>query len=123
VIHLDTTNPTGGPLNLSGLHYERNSEILYATWSYAVEKIRAMEIDGTSIVEWDLVGDSQEGIALWEGDSAGAGQIFIAEDSGEIWRYDFNSILDITIVGEGEVGIIMSSGEGTSRVTIILRPC
>jgi len=89
----------------SGLHYEAANNILYAIWSYGVHKIRAMRPDGTNIVEWDLVGDSQEGVALWDGDSAGKGKIFIAEDAGEIWRYEFNSQLEITIIGNGSVEI------------------
>ena len=89
---------------ISGLHYDTESGVLYAIWS-SVQKIRAMSKDGATIVEWDLPGDTQEGIALWSGESPGQGQIFIAEDAGEVWRYDFNSILDVTIIGGGEVNL------------------
>ncbi len=93
-----------GWLGISGLHYETENEVLYAIWR-SVNKIRAMAIDGTDMVEWDLVGDSQEGVALWEGESLGQGQIFVAEDNGEVWRYEFNSILNMTIEGNGLVNI------------------
>jgi hypothetical protein len=67
-----------------------------------------MHTDGTNIVEWDLAGsgDDMEGVALWPGFNPGEAQIFVAEDNGstsEIWRYDFNSLMDITIMGSGSV--------------------
>jgi hypothetical protein len=65
-----------------------------------------MLLDGTIVVEWDLPGDSQEGVALWHGLTAGQAQIFIAEDNGEVWRYDFNSNCNVTIVGEGSVSLV-----------------
>jgi hypothetical protein len=89
---------------ISGLHYDAENDVLYVIWS-SVQKIRAMSKDGTTIVEWDLPGDTQEGIAIWSGEGPGQGQIFIAEDTGELWRYDFNSILDVTIIGSGEVNL------------------
>jgi hypothetical protein len=87
---------------VSGLHYDAENDVLYVIWS-SVQKIRAMSKDSTTIVEWDLPGDTQEGIALWSGENPGQGQIFIAEDTGELWRYDFNSAVDVTIIGSGEV--------------------
>jgi hypothetical protein len=89
---------------ISGLHYDAENDVLYVIWS-SVQEIRAMSKDGTAIVEWDLPGDTQEGIALWSGEGQGHGQIFIAEDAGEVWRYDFNSVLDVVIVGSGEVNL------------------
>jgi hypothetical protein len=87
---------------ISGLDYNIEYDLLYAMWRFP-QRLRVMSLDGTIIIEWDLPGDSQEGVALWEGLSPGQGQIFVAEDNGEIWRYDFNSICDVTIVGSGSV--------------------
>jgi hypothetical protein len=64
-----------------------------------------MLLDGTIIVEWNLPGDSQEGVALWAGLSPGQAQIFIAEDNGEVWRYEFNSACNITVNGGGSVNL------------------
>ncbi|MBN2621626.1 T9SS type A sorting domain-containing protein, partial [candidate division WOR-3 bacterium] len=104
-------NPVGGRSNLSGLDFDPQSGIMYAIWSYGQKKIMAMYPDGTNIVEWDLAGsgDDMEGVALWPGLTPGQAQIFIAEDNGsasDIWRYDFNSMLDITITGNGSVDIV-----------------
>ena len=65
-----------------------------------------LELDGTIIVEWNLPGDSQEGVALWAGLSPGQAQVFVAEDNGEVWRYDFNSQCNITIIGGGSVNLV-----------------
>jgi hypothetical protein len=101
---IDTIIPDPLYAGISGLHYDTGNSVLYAIWS-SVRKIRAMKRDGTTIVEWDLPGDTQEGIALWEGTIPGNGQIFIAEDAGEIWRYGFNSEIDIVINGSGSVDV------------------
>lgn len=93
-----------GLAGISGLHYNQEHGLLYAMWSNG-HQLRVMLPNGTILVTWDLPGDSQEGIALWEGLAPGEGQIFVAEDAGEVWRYDFNSICDITIVGSGSVNL------------------
>jgi|GEM_PF-2457309 len=102
VVFIDSVH-TGFP-GISGLHYNIEFNILYAMWSYG-RQLRVMLLDGTVLVTYDLPGDTQEGIALWEGLAPGQGQIFISEDAGEVWRYDFNSVLDITIIGSGVVNI------------------
>jgi hypothetical protein len=94
---------TGLP-GISGLHYNIEYDLLYAMWAYG-HQLRVMLLDGTILVAWDLPGDSQEGVALWQGLAPGEGQIFVAEDAGEVWRYDFNSICDITIIGSGSVNL------------------
>lgn len=91
-----------GFLGISGLDYDVDSDLLYGLSAY-LDSMRVMKKDGTIITEYYLPGDSQEGLALWEGPGLGEKQVFIAEDNGEVWRYDFNSVLDITIVGNGSV--------------------
>jgi hypothetical protein len=94
---------TGLPL-ISGLDYNIDYRILYAVWVFP-PRLRAISLDGTLIAVWNLPGDTQEGVALWDGLSPGQAQIFIAEDNGEVWRYDFNSICSITIIGSGSVNL------------------
>ena len=94
---------TGLPF-ISGLDYNTEYGLLYAMWRF-LPRLRLMLLDGTIVMEWDLPGDSQEGVALWAGLTSGQAQIFIAEDNGEVWRYDFNSICSITVVGGGSVNL------------------
>ena len=102
VIFIDSMHT--GLVGISGLHYDQEHGLLYAMWSYG-HQLRVMLLDGTILAAWDLPGDSQEGVALWEGLAPGEGQIFVAEDAGEVWRYDFNSTCDITIIGSGSVNL------------------
>lgn len=95
---------TGLPL-ISGLDYNIDCGLLYAIWLF-LPRLRVMSLDGTIIAVWNLPGDTQEGVALWEGLSPGQAQIFVAEDNGEVWRYDFNSQCNITIVGSGSVNLV-----------------
>jgi hypothetical protein len=89
---------------ISGLDYNTESGLLYAMWRF-LHQLRVMSLDGTILVGWDLPGDSQEGVALWAGLTPGQAQIFIAEDNGEVWRYEFNSTCNITIIGAGSVNL------------------
>jgi hypothetical protein len=89
-------------LGISGLDYDPVSDHLYALSAYS-GTMRVTERDGTIIATYYLPGDSQEGVALWEGSGPGERQVFVAEDNGEVWRYDFNSVLGMTIAGNGSV--------------------
>jgi len=103
VTYVNTFTPVSGRWDISGLHFEASNETLYAIWDSS-NKLRAMEVDCTNIMEWDLPGNDQEGITLWSGDSLAQNLLFIAEDVGkEVWKYDFNSELIITIINDGSV--------------------
>lgn len=93
-----------GFLGISGLDYDADSDLLYGLSAY-LDTMRVMGKDGSLIAEYYLPGDSQEGVALWEGSGPGDKQVFIAEDNGEVWRYDFNSVLDMTVAGNGMVAL------------------
>jgi WD40 repeat protein len=95
---------TGLP-GISGLDYNTEGGLLYAMWRF-LHQLRVMSPDGSILTAWDLPGDSQEGVALWEGLTPGQAQIFVAEDNGEVWRYDFNSQCIITIIGNGSVNLV-----------------
>ena len=87
VSHIDTIEPYPGLTDLSGLHYHAETGVLYAvfdTWNLLLE----METDGTVIEAFLLPGDTQEGVTLMTSCPASATSIFIAEDAGEVWRYD-----------------------------------
>ena len=77
-----TIVPVAGRTDISGLHYDVDNEVLYASFD-SVDKLRAMEADGTLLIEWDLPGSDQEGVAL-----AGT-TLFISEDTvnGDILKY------------------------------------
>ena len=75
VTHVDTIVPVAGRTDISGLHYDVGNEVLYAIFD-SDDKLRAMEADGTLLIEWDLPGSDQEGVTL-EGTT-----LFIAEDYG-----------------------------------------
>jgi len=103
VAYITSYTPVSGRWDISGLHYETSNGTLYAVWDSS-NKLRAMESDCTNIVEWDLPGNDQEGITLCDGEGLNQNMVFIAEDTGkEVWKYDFNSQLVITINNNGSV--------------------
>lgn len=103
VTYIETIIPVAGRSDLSGLHYETSNNILFAIWDSS-NNIRAMETDGSNIVEWDLPGNDQEGITLFNGEDSQSKVIFVAEDTGkEVWKYDFSGEIDITINNNGSV--------------------
>ncbi len=89
---------------ISGLDYNTDCGLLYALWRF-LPRLRVISLDGNILAEWNLPGSCQEGVALWDGLTPGQAQIFIAEDNGGVWRYDFNSACNITIVGGGSVNL------------------
>ena len=79
---VDLIMPAQGLTDLSGLHYDRQTDVLYAIFDDA-NLWRAMQTDGTLIDEWLLPGVDQEGVAI------GPCSLFIAEDSGGLWNYPY----------------------------------
>lgn len=83
VTHVSTITPVAGRTDISGLHYDVDRQVLYAVFDSA-NRLRAMEADGTFLVEWELPGSNQEGVTL------AGNHLYIAEDygsSGEIVDY------------------------------------
>ena len=87
VQHLGTIAPHEGRDDISGLHYDACTEILFAIYD-SHDVIVEMRSDGSFLREYDLAGDNQEGVAVIGGSTSGQTTIFIAEDSGEVWRYE-----------------------------------
>jgi len=87
VSYVDTIEPYPGLADLSGLHYHAETGALYGifdSWNLILE----MNTDGTVVQVYDLSGDSQEGVTLMPSCPIDETSIFIAEDAGEVWRYD-----------------------------------
>lgn len=86
VEHVETIASPGSRTDISGLHYDADTEILYAVYD-SFDVIVEMQADGTFVREYDLLGDDQEGIALVPDCLMDEATVFIAEDSQEVWRY------------------------------------
>ncbi len=86
VQHLDTIFSYQGRDDISGLHYDSCTETLFAIYD-SHDVIVEMDADGEFRREFELTGDSQEGVALIGESTSGQTIIFIAEDAGEVWRY------------------------------------
>lgn len=80
VTFLDSFTPVPGRSDLSGLNYDVATGVLYAIYD-GPNYLRAMTPSGGLLREWDLPGSNQEGIAMRPGD------LFIAQDSGDIVLY------------------------------------
>lgn len=72
--------------DLSGLYYCLRNDILYGIYD-SFNVLVAMNTDGTSVKEWQLPGNDQEGFAI--GDN---GLVYVAEDVDEVWRYQFTRL-------------------------------
>jgi len=78
--------------DLSGLHYEPATAVLYAIHD-SYDAIVEYDAQGVFLREYALAGDNQEGVTLAPCCPGGAASIFLAEDSGEVWRYEGYPIL------------------------------
>jgi hypothetical protein len=83
VTHVWTITPVAGRAGISGLHYDRENQLLYAVFDDS-NLLRAMQSDGAFVGEWSLPGNDQEGVTLTACD------MVVAEDVGkEVWSYGF----------------------------------
>lgn len=80
VTYQGTITAAAGRTDISGLNYDMDQQVLYAIYDSS-NTLLAMTVDGTSLKEWQLPGNNQEGIALHNN------VLYIAEDSGQIMRY------------------------------------
>ena len=87
VEHIDTIASTASRTDISGLHYDADTQILYAIYD-SFDVIVEMEADGTLLREYDLAGNDQEGVALVPDCELDDATVFIAEDAQEVWRYE-----------------------------------
>ncbi|UCF03705.1 MAG: hypothetical protein JSV14_08800 [Deltaproteobacteria bacterium] len=95
--------------DLSGLYYCLRNDILYGIYD-SFNVLVAMNTDGTSLKEWQLPGNDQEGFAI--GDN---GLVYVAEDVDEVWRYQFARLPE---ANAGEDCIVTDSdGDGIYSYT------
>lgn len=87
VQHLSTTPSPGNRNDISGLHFDFCSGTLYAVYD-SHDVLIEMTENGNFLRLFSLPGDSQEGVALIGGSSTAETSIFIAQDAGEVWRYE-----------------------------------
>ncbi len=80
-------NPHEERDDISGLHFDACTGTLYAIHD-SHDVIVEMNSDGVFQREYELAGDSQEGVALVGVQASGVTTIFLAEDSGEVWMYE-----------------------------------
>jgi len=78
--HLGTLTPVAGRTDISGLHFDPETRLLYAIFD-STNFCRIMRPDGTYVAESWLPGSAQEGITLSDE------YMFIAQDSGAVLRY------------------------------------
>jgi len=79
-----TGSLTGGT---SGLHYSHVTETLYVL-NDNQNSIVELTKEGQYKTGYSVPGNDQEGIALLHQCRDGVASMFIAEDAGEVWRYD-----------------------------------
>ena len=85
---LDAANPAEGRTDLSGSDYHRDTGLLYLAWDNN-NKIRAVDPEPPylSVAEWELPGNGQEGIAIYDCD------LYVSEDPASysvVMRYAFS---------------------------------
>ena len=81
--------------DVSGLHYDTSTQILYAIHD-DFDVIVEMEPDGSFIREFDLPGADQEGIALVPDCDGAQSRVFVSQDSQAVWRYE---LYPVTCIG------------------------
>ncbi len=113
VQHLGNISPHLGRDDLSGLHYDACTEILYAIHD-SHDVIVEMSAAGVFLREYDLPRDDQEGIAVIGDGASGQTTIFIAEDGGSVMRYDQYPIEACLVTGTLQFGAHQVTWDGCS---------
>ena len=86
VTFLGSSPSHNGRTDLSGLDYDSCSGVLYAIHDTA-NVIVEYDGSGAFLREYALAGSDQEGVALMRGSPGPATTIFVAQDTGELYRY------------------------------------
>jgi hypothetical protein len=84
---VDVFAAPSGRDDVSGLHYDRSTQRLYAIHD-DFDVIVEMKRDGTFIREFDLPGVNQEGITVVPDCGTQQSRLFVSEDSQAVWRYE-----------------------------------
>ena len=84
---VDLFSAPSGRDDVSGLHYDRATQRLYAIHD-DFDVIVELKRDGTFIREFDLPGVNQEGITVIPDCGTEQSRLFVSEDSQAVWRYE-----------------------------------
>ena len=83
VVQVNAFFPVPGRNDISGMHYDRRSGILYAVYD-GPNRMIAMTIEGTLLDEWELPGGNQEGVTIADC------SMYVAEEiPRHLWEYPF----------------------------------
>ena len=116
VTFIENFTPENQMQDLSGLYYCLRNDILYGIYD-SFNVLVAMDTDGTSVKEWQLPGNDQEGFAI--GDD---GLAYVAEDVDEVWRYQFtrlpeaNAGADRMVTDSDSDGIYSYTFDGSNSI-------
>ena len=86
VSHVATLTPKPGVTDISGLHFCRETNILYGIYDTA-NLLVEMRTDGTVLREYNLPNNDQEAFTIIPSET-GHGEAFIGEDTGTVWRWE-----------------------------------
>lgn len=111
VTFIENFTPENQRLDLSGLCYCLRNDILYGIYD-SFNILIAMHTGGTSLIEWELPGNDQEGFAI--GDN---GLVYVAEDVDEVWRYQFAHLPKANVGADRIVTVTDSDGDGIYSYT------
>jgi hypothetical protein len=87
VTHVETLPSPLGLVDLAGLHHDVMTGVLYAVHDVSNVLVE-MTPSGTLLREVALPGHDQEGVALVPDCETGEARVFVAHDSGQLWRYE-----------------------------------
>lgn len=86
VTHIDTITLVPGRTALCGMHFDRETGVLYALFRNNA-LLREVEPDGTFIAEYSVPGSSREGVTVVPSCPSTDAEVYIAQDNGPIYKY------------------------------------
>jgi hypothetical protein len=105
-----------GRTDLSGLDFDPNTGVLYAIHDTA-NVIVEYDAAGSFLREYALAGSDQEGVALMIGAPGAATRLFLAQDTGEVVRYESYPVAPTTPGTWTDLGGGTLGSAGTSTLT------
>jgi hypothetical protein len=87
VTHVETLASPLGLVDLAGLHHDPITGVLFAVHDVSNVLVE-MTPSGALLRDLALPGHDQEGVALVPDCETGAARVFVAQDSGQLWRYE-----------------------------------
>ncbi len=103
VTYIDTITVNDSYTDISGLDYNSETGLVYAIYD-TLNLLVEMEPDGTVVHIYNLPGDSQEGVSVVSSCPSTSSNIYIAQDSGDVWAYNSYPIVCLEDEDSGEDG-------------------